>query len=834
MSLNTSATANDAVHLVNIAITNMVNKENLTTSWTTAETIDGIKAGGDIDIGTCDTVKQSDKVRAKFSLQLQQTAAANASLMAQLTADSEINLHNAHKKDLKVTENTHTVTRLVIGNTNEMIDNIKNSCEEDTEAKSTYVVRNVSAGGNVHINFAQDVVQDSLLKCTIKGIVTTDEQNSGGITDDQSDTSKLTVSNSPAIQFSSILGIIIAIILVLIVTSMIREARILLAWFIAFAGLVCTAAGCFLTFGFGSFGVPMGQLSKQYDSSNKDDKTKWVQSALVPFRRNWFEDEEQIKKGSSPLLTGYASYTNTASGDTKSPSDPIHVGEIPSKLKLAHDADSSIVACVWHRDVPYETILDHTLNFSEKVETKSLAPPDKSFWPMDAISPDTTDRVTVGGKPYSHVGLFELLQMSDPTKLRDNAAITGAKGKLYLYKLGSGYQTSADSENYLNCTKDGNLAHFPGVSEGWPSGLVAPSGKQSTMVYDESSGKAEFTTYSQKAFPISKDASGLVHETCEQSCMVVGPKVDNSYTPMAISDLMAPEESSNLDSQLDVNAKFNIEKAVIPFLSYATFPALSLGDIKTVPWANSESARTSFYGQTSFESVNAGQERFWKNTPLSGGDTVQEDIPGLFNDSAAPLPIRIRQPVRDLIPAPGGDWTSSGNPNKGLWNSFRVEGDTYTCAESLFPAWAIANRVLDKSSSAEDETANPTEVANSVMQFMVMPLSNNVYNGMPCADMTEECAINNEMLQMFVQCCIIIVVHAGIALLGFDLTTSGMLSGILFADILILVTGPVALVGVVVLTISQGIWSRGVKSLETYTSDKAGGKCVPCEKTNNQ
>ena len=168
MALNTSATSNDAVHLVNIAITNLVNKEKLTTSWTEAETIDGIKAGGDIDIGTCDTVKQSDKVRAKFNEQLRQTAAANASLMAQLTADSEINLHNAHKQDLQVTENTHTVTRLLIGNTNKMIDNIKNSCQQDTEAKSTYIVRNVSAGKNVHINFAQDVVQDSLLKCTIK------------------------------------------------------------------------------------------------------------------------------------------------------------------------------------------------------------------------------------------------------------------------------------------------------------------------------------------------------------------------------------------------------------------------------------------------------------------------------------------------------------------------------------------------------------------------------------------------------------------------------------------------------------------------------------------
>jgi hypothetical protein len=837
MSVDTSASADDAVHLINLAITNMVSNSSLKQQWKSVVEISGITAGGDINIGDCDSVTQSSNVRDQFKSQLDASETANASLMAQLTADSEINLHNAAKQDLDVNENTHTVTRLLIADKNKVMTTIHDSCVDDADAGTTYIMKNFNAGNDVNINLEQNVLQNSTLKCTIKGLVKTNQDNSGGISDTQSDTSKLTVSNSPAINFSSVLGIIIAVILVLMVTSMVKEARVLLASLIACAGLVCAGAGVFLTFGFGSFGVPMSQLSKKYDSSSKTDQSKWVQSALIPFRRNWFVDNENIAKdGGAPVLSGYKLFTppagKGASPDLKNPKTGVYVDKISEAMKAAHDADMTVVGCVWHRDKPYETILGNTMPGKTGVVVQLPGASDTSFW-----SADTKDNgvnvAKVDGTECGYSGLFECLQLSDPTVLRSNASgsskIVGATGTLYLYTLDDNYkldQLNTGAGNYLNCMEDTDLKRFPGVSEGWPAGMVSATGKQSTLVYDAASGEPTVGVYSQKAFPMSKDASGLIGDVCEQSCMVVGAtEIDGSYTPMAISDkIVSGSDPSELDSGLDFDTKFNMEKVTIPFISNDAYKGVQ---VAKSPWAGTGS-RGKFYN-ASFKTVSDNLKTFWTNAKLDA-DTDESEFFQL-GDPDAPKPIRIRKPIKTNIPAPGGSWQDEdiGDDKKGIWRSFRKdEAGQYTCAESLFPAWAIANRVLAPARDDGGTAANPTDVANSVMQFMVMPLTNAQYPGKPCTDQTEQCTVNELMLQMFAECCIIIVIHAVFAVLGSTLVTSGMLSGIFFTDTLIFITGWVALVGVVVLTITQGIWSRGIKTIETQVVNKAEGDCTPC------
>ena len=845
MPVDTSASADDAIHLINIAITNMVSTADLTSRWKEVIEISDITAGGDINIGNCDSVTQSSKVRAAFSDQVKASEDANASLMAQLTADSEINLHNAHKRDLQVDESTHTVTRLLVGNKNEVMNNIRNECDQNNDADSTYIVKNAHAGGDVKINFAQNILQDASLKCTIKAVVETDQKNDGGITDDQSDTSKLTVSNSPAISFSSVLGIIIAILLVLMVAGDIREARILLAGLIAVAGSVCTAAGVFLTFGFGSFGVPMSELSDQYDSSDTSDQSKWVQSSLIPFRRNWFIDDKSISVSGYPTLSGYKTYTppdgKKNDPNLQNPVSNVYVDKISETFKAAHDADQAVVGCVWHRDAPYETLIGETVpNLDSKVSLTGGADTQKSFWPADDNMTGSEKVVTVDGTEYGYTGLFECLQLSDPTVLRSDgekkdSKTKGIKGRLFLYTLADDY-SSADLEqkasNYLNCMSDQDMKEFPGVSEGWPAGIVSATGKKSTMMYDATTGDSTVTVFSQKAFPISKDASGLVGEVCEQSCMVVGALATGDYTPMAISDRLVPDgKPSNLDSLLDFDTKLNMEKVMIPFVSYKNYPSV-VEKGKSLPW-DSDNSRKSFYG-SKFADVNKALEGFWANVALDDDDTDKGGKGGgsklLFGDSGDdPQPIKIRQPIKENVPAPGGSWpVEDAGTNKGMWNSFKRTEAGYTCAESLFPAWAIANRVLAMENSIDGKVGNPTDVANSVMQFMVMPLDNALYDGKPCTDKLERCRIDSLMMQMFIQCCIIILVHLVFAIMGPTMVTSGMLEGVWFADALIFITGPIALGGVVALTIYEGIWTRGVKAFERQAVDKAKGNCVPC------
>jgi len=632
--------------------------------------------------------------------------------------------------------------------------------------------------------------------------------NKADDTDKQTDTASADGTTSMFAN-SALFGIIVAIVVVLMALSMVREARILLLWLFVLLCVVCIAASVMLTMGVISEAGSLADLDKQLASAQSPASTGWVAGAQSCFRRNWFRDEIAIKGSTGhPALTGYVIATKKAA-------DPaVPVGEISNKLAGAYAESKDVVACVWHRDTPYEHQLAKTVPTVTYTEPTGPAPADDqaSFWKEGSTLWAGLKVAAVDVTPEQ---AFELLQMSDPNLLTANSGAQGAAapadtGTLFYYTLDPGTWNSqtglpnatdgaswTSTTAYINCLEG---TPEPGLVKGWPSGMLSADGSQSTL--DVSAG--EVNTYVQHAFPMSADV-GLVQGGCEQSCMVVALNAEEASVPMGIGDMVAAGTASGASGQatsafksgLGMGTLTNMEALMFPWIDIQTWSesAQTKGS-----WAKNRQANTFF--KSTFTDYDTKAAGWWSGT---GG-------------AAGAVAISLRPPDPDNIPGTGGDFAKSTGRVKGapIWDAAK----RHQPAEVWFPAWAVGGRALCDVDGASVEI---NQVANSVMQFMVkdngIGTTHQIGPGetASCIE-TRECLVHKNIKNVFTEFMVFQTTYLAVVSSMYLLDANGFFLDVKDAQLFLVLFGPAGLAAVSALAYEKSVWSTG---WEAWTSEAA-------------
>jgi len=820
-SSSVTASSDDNTRMTNLCVTTVGSTQTINQSWRSDISIVGTHVHGGITITSCGKVHQLASSNATLQSTLTDSQSAQASILAQLQADASAKGDNA-KLNIQATVNTSVKTG--INNKQTIREDIQSTCADSQAASASYTVKNDIVDGDININLKNQFVQDTTLSCTEKAMIKNGQLNKADDTDTQTDTASADGTTSMFAN-SALFGIIVAIVVVLMALSMVREARIILLWLFVILCVVCIAASVMLTMGVISEAGSLADLDKQLANAQTGGSTGWVPGAQSCFRRNWFRDEIAIKGSTGhPALTGYVIATKKAA-------DPaVPVGEISDKLTGAYAESKDIVACVWHRDTPYEYQLATTVPTVTYTEPGGAAPADNaSFWStgsklwagMKVATTGATAGATADVTPEQ---AFELLQMSDPNLLQAKSGVQGGEqgaataadtGTLFYYTLDplswdsqSGLPKGHDGASwttttaYINCTAG---APEPGIVKGWPSGMLSADGTQSALDVTPD-GKSGVSTYVQHAFPMSADV-GLVQGGCEQSCMVVALNTEEASVPMGIGDMVAVgkkpaalgQATEAFKSGLAMSTLTNMEALMLPWIDIQTWSksAQTKGS-----WATNRHADTFF--KSSFADYDEKAKGWWSGAGGTGAAKIS-----------------LRQPNPDQIPGTGGDFAKSTDKNSGapIWDAATRKQP----AEVWFPAWAVGGRALCDVNGVSVEI---NQVANSVMQFMVkdngIGTTHQIGPGetASCIE-TRECLVHKNIKNVFTEFMVFQTTYLAVVSSMYLLDANGFFLDVKDAQLFLVLFGPAGLAAVSALAYEKSVWSTG---WEAWTSE-AASKC---------
>ena len=764
-----SASVDDNVRLVNLAIASIADTTGMYQAINSAIKIDNSVFKGKFNLLDCERVIQTATVNAQQNAQLTDVQSAQTSLLLQMLADAQ-----SKGADNNNSSSASTMASVTLKQRNELYSSIVQNCRAQQTYNNTIRFSDDVFDDDAFITRGITLTQQVTLSCVQTSTVDIMQKHQVHI--DQNLTSDAT--SEGGLDFSSYFALFFVVLVVMMIFSFIRviDMAIEILLFTGFVG----CAVCILYEGmvFGGATADRRSAKKQLDaalSGSKPDDPGWVPSGQACFRRNWFADHKCLEGGTPPPLTGYLPCPDPdpSKGEAMWIIPGTRFDEIEDKLTKAYnDATSNKFksvphACIWHRNTPYETQLSQRV--PEKVavtiqqpdseialipnnvtisKDKSIPYPDMAsdktgadyFWNDSVGHPaiSSTSKHTSTWKfkaddtdsTMTDAEFFQMMQVSDPVASDEDAN----KGILLMYTLDPEKYTIAtddtikpDRRSYLYVPDPNGTQTDPGIIESWSTGLTSPDGSEGSMTIN-GDGSPAIPTLKVKPFPMSVDV-GTVPLGCEQSVMMCGKLSDQGsaatleYSPLGLGDLTNDSKESKdnrprvTKSGLDVNTANKVERAMLPNW---TIPGPGRSTSPPAPWSEKTAAQSPY--------VNPYSKTFQTGGDLENAWTV----------------VGLRQPKRRKVPTPTG--LRSQLDGDGLCCSVDDPGisDPTSCGgagvlETWVPAWYVGGQLVNQPSSVPNPSKNSdlpmAAQANSVMQFMVLdrpPVTRQLYGGMKC------------------------------------------------------------------------------------------------------
>ena len=769
-----SASVDDNVRLVNLAIASIVDTTALRQIFKDAMDISGSEFKGKFEILDCETVIQSGNVMAKQHASLKDVQTSQTSMLMQLLADAQSKGDNNNNS-----ASSTTAASVVLNQRNELYSSINQSCTGTQSYTKTLRLSNDLFDQAFIVKRGISVSQQLTLGCVQKSTVSIFQQNKVYIKQDL----QSTATSAGGLDLSSLFVIFFVVLVVMMIFGFIKVLREAIVATMMIGYVMCSAFIVYEGMVFGGATSERTSAKAQLDaalSGTKPDKPGWVPSGQACFRRNWFADHARLTAGTAPPLTGYLPCAAPGQPSQMLVVRDVRFDQIEKTLQeqytkatgAKNPPDGSVPhACIWHRNVPYELTLAKRVPSAAKVtvdqavgaeyaatslknKTFKVSPAPRpydgndpqAFWNPDAgesSRPTWTggDKWTVQeqGKSASRMTeaqFFKLLQISSP--IASKAAADDDNGLLLFYTLDRAtYKVAQEDETvkpdktaYLYVPDPAGTETDPGIVETWPTGVTSPDGSEGNMTIN-GDGTPAIPTLTVKPFPMSIDV-GTVPMACEQSVMMCGELTGRkgTYSPIGIGDLTRStdgnaesREQTPTISGLDVNTTNRIEAAMLP--GYQV-PGPADTDAK---WKKLTGAASPYMG-----TFGALETRLQQDWAVAG----------------------LRKPIRQAIPTPAGlarQLDGKAGPMRASIDSPDLTA-TPGLLETWVPAWFVGGQLVnqpdDVPSASALATAPMAAQANSVMQFMVLdrpPQTRQLLGGIDCyesvACLAREAAANS-------------------------------------------------------------------------------------------